>query len=625
MNRVGTLFVIAGTLLLASAPQARAQILYSVQNLSSPILENFDSMGNLKEGQLPDGWHMGATTSFGLAKSHTDYSAGTTDNVLLNAGSTGGTYNFADGDNLTSTDRAAGFLTGAASTQSKSLFLGMVNDSGAIITELHFSYDIEKYRAGKRGTDMKMYYAGEDQNWIEIPEALQHYDLDSSVAVINPPTTISKAVDLTNLTVTPQAQLYLRWVYQPSATDNCQALAIDNVQVNFLQSQQADLLWDGAPGATWDAASTNWKNSSGAHLAWDDNTPNNASFVDGGAGVGNLIAISSSRRTGRLTFDAGAKSYTLSGGSIQLTGAAGIGVIAHSSAVIQSNVQVTSSQTWDIASNLTLSGPLTLNSNVILTKKGAGNLLLTGSQNHAANSQLKMTEGSLHLAANLGATAALVIQGNSNSTDATVILDADQDLLELAISTAAPGLQALNLSSPLTAGAFRSLRIHSPGLSSAKSALSALIRPSPGDGIYDSSLASHPGSAIGIAAINDYVLIRPTRIGDLNLDGLVTISDFIDLSSNFGHANVTWQEGDLNGDGIVSIADFIDLASNFGRSYAGDLIPIADSDHQALDQFAAAHPPAVPEPSLLLVALLGSLPARRLCARRLAHQLSSGS
>ena len=53
------------------------------------------------------------------------------------------------------------------------------------------------------------------------------------------------------------------------------------------------------------------------------------------------------------------------------------------------------------------------------------------------------------------------------------------------------------------------------------------------------------------------LLIRPTIAGDLNLDGVVTISDFIDLASNFNQLGVTWQEGDINYDGAVTISDLI--------------------------------------------------------------------
>src|SRR6185436_1977942 len=106
-----------------------------------------------------------------------------------------------------------------------------------------------------------------------------------------------------------------------------------------------------------------------------------------------------------------------------------------------------------------------------------------------------------------------------------------------------------------------------------------------------SGLAAHPNSALGIAQIEDAhgdisILIRPTRICDLNLDGKVTISDFIDLAANFNFDGpASWRSGDLNGDGVVTISDFIDLASNFNTNYAGDVFPISAEDQQALSSF----------------------------------------
>jgi hypothetical protein len=99
----------------------------------------------------------------------------------------------------------------------------------------------------------------------------------------------------------------------------------------------------------------------------------------------------------------------------------------------------------------------------------------------------------------------------------------------------------------------------------------------------------------GISGLNgDEVLIRYTRIGDLNLDGTVTIADFIDLASNFNRiGGATWQMGDVNYDGSVTISDFIDLASNFNQSVAGDALPISAQDAAMLADFAAAN---VPEP-----------------------------
>jgi len=137
-----------------------------------------------------------------------------------------------------------------------------------------------------------------------------------------------------------------------------------------------------------------------------------------------------------------------------------------------------------------------------------------------------------------------------------------------------------------------------------------------GDGIVDFGLPSHPSSKLGIGIVADAhgdktLLIRPTRIGDLNLDGIVSIADFIELASHFNSPG-TWQEGDLNGDHLVTIGDFIDLSSNFGASYAGDVTPISPSDAAALSSFAAAHAGApVPEPALISLLAPALLLGRR--------------
>jgi hypothetical protein len=162
------------------------------------------------------------------------------------------------------------------------------------------------------------------------------------------------------------------------------------------------------------------------------------------------------------------------------------------------------------------------------------------------------------------------------------------------------------------------VRIYAADLNAAKASLAAAIRNAnaagvadPLDGIVDSGL--HTGSKIGIAITGDHVTIRPTRVGDLNLDGQVTISDFIDLAANFNTSNKTWQEGDLNYDGSVSISDFIDLASNFNATYAGAPAAINPQDQLTLASFAssvgvdpAIIGSAVPEPASLSLLALGA-------------------
>jgi len=64
-------------------------------------------------------------------------------------------------------------------------------------------------------------------------------------------------------------------------------------------------------------------------------------------------------------------------------------------------------------------------------------------------------------------------------------------------------------------------------------------------------------------------------VGDLNLDHSVTISDFIDLLTNFNQAG-EWSAGDFNGDGLVTVSDIIDLVSNWGTESPSEAAQVAN-------------------------------------------------
>jgi hypothetical protein len=100
----------------------------------------------------------------------------------------------------------------------------------------------------------------------------------------------------------------------------------------------------------------------------------------------------------------------------------------------------------------------------------------------------------------------------------------------------------------------------------------------------------------------------------LNLDGVVTIADFIELASHFNQSgpNITWQEGDINFDHWVSVADFIDLAANFNASYSGEILPISSQDQRMLAEFGEAHAAgSVPEPTGMVGVMLAVIAVGR--------------
>lgn len=121
---------------------------------------------------------------------------------------------------------------------------------------------------------------------------------------------------------------------------------------------------------------------------------------------------------------------------------------------------------------------------------------------------------------------------------------------------------------------------------------------------YAEASSVSPVPAIFGTVDDTAVLLRLTRYGDANLDGLVNLSDFNRLAGNFGSTDAVWSQGDFTYDMIVNLQDFNRLAANFGLTAAPDGPTPEDW---------AALAAAVPEPAgcALAGALLGTLLARR--------------
>ena len=96
----------------------------------------------------------------------------------------------------------------------------------------------------------------------------------------------------------------------------------------------------------------------------------------------------------------------------------------------------------------------------------------------------------------------------------------------------------------------------------------------------------------GVPVDSNSILVGPELLGDANVDGMVSSSDFIMLATHFGATGQNWMTGDSNGDGVVNALDFNAIASNFG------------------DQLTASPALAsvVPEPVSLLLLITGAGP-----------------
>jgi hypothetical protein len=286
----------------------------------------------------------------------------------------------------------------------------------------------------------------------------------------------------------------------------------------------------------------------------------------------------------------------------------------------------------DTGATLDLSGRFASFAGSTITFSGGGRLVLSGLQAHSSSANLTVSAGRVELNRNLGEAINFGFLQTPHpgpvlriTGAADVVLGANQEISALRVEDYLPGAQGFDLNSPPEPNAFRSVWMFENSSEDWNKVVKASLhqsiahaRDNPGDGIFDSGMRGE-NSALGVAFIQHPdgpygFLIRPTRIGDLNLDGFVTIADFIDLASHFGESGptITWQEGDVNYDSAVTIADFIDLAANFGSSYSAAVNGISSADLAVLSDFAISHGLlAVPEPSILLLILgIGLLPRR---------------
>jgi hypothetical protein len=218
------------------------------------------------------------------------------------------------------------------------------------------------------------------------------------------------------------------------------------------------------------------------------------------------------------------------------------------------------------------------------------------------------------------AVAALTIEFDG---EGRLNINADQDLFDLIANIALSGNQQVDLATVRNGmGAHRSVRLYKPDHSTVQARLRSEIASGQStysgagagdanatwDGIWDRSLGT--GEALGygvkLDAHNDpHVLVRPTRLGDADLNGVADSADLSLLLANFNQLGTHWSQGNFNYslDGTNS-ADLSLLLASFNQAFtAGEATVLSSAV-------------AVPEPSTALLALFAACGAWRLARRR---------
>ncbi|MCW3074518.1 MAG: hypothetical protein JWP69_1587 [Flaviaesturariibacter sp.] len=286
----------------------------AISTLGIAVTENFNSIGTSATASLPNGFRMGSSsnsTDFGSLQLTTTNAAGTSGAGAIAI--TSGAYNFANGVTASSTDRAIGFLNAASFTSPRSIIVKVRNNTGSTITDLAVAFDYEKYRSGSRAFNMNFFHGSSTTPSTVAVAGDQAYaaDLNNNV-VSDPPISITKSVNITNLNIVPGQDYYLRWTLTGiGGSTNGQAIGIDNISI----TATAEYTWNGT--TTDYQVSTNWTPIRTAPAATDIlNFTNTATVTNvptqtvGRLNVsGNGVAVSLSGSNTVLTID-GNSSYS---------------------------------------------------------------------------------------------------------------------------------------------------------------------------------------------------------------------------------------------------------------------------------------------------------------------------
>ncbi|MBM3451599.1 MAG: InlB B-repeat-containing protein, partial [Bacteroidetes bacterium] len=237
----------------------------SLTSAGVAVVENFDNIGSSATAALPSGFKFGQNVSFANGVLATTLAAGSTGTGVLTGSSGGAYYNFANGITASSTDRSVGFLSTGSFTSPRDLMLQIQNNTGSSVSQLQISFDYEKYRSGTRAFNLNFFQSLDGVSWTPVISGDESFAADAgNTTIFNPPTSISKNVNITGLNVQNGNFIYLKWTYTGvGGSSNGQAIGIDNVSVTAI-NPSFNVTYDGNSntGGTAPTDATNYSSGS---------------------------------------------------------------------------------------------------------------------------------------------------------------------------------------------------------------------------------------------------------------------------------------------------------------------------------------------------------------------------
>jgi autotransporter-associated beta strand protein len=425
------------------------------------------------------------------------------------------------------------------------------------------------------------------------------------------------------------------WSAQGAAANSDPSVAPE-LSVTYIAAPPMTAYWSGAADLLWStqlgssaSPTTNWSATDGGPdlHAIPDGAVTNVLFGATGNSAGNLnttlgadFSINSltfiSARTNSVTIG-GASTLTLLSGGITVQSGSGAHTInaTGDTTAATPGIVLGASQIWTNNSSNTL----TVQSSI--GDGGAGNALTI-----AGSGVIELSAANTYSGGTTVTSATLLAAVNNAIPNNTALTIDSTGVVILAASTGLATLSSLNITGDGTLDIANNHAIIDYAAGT-QVAADASIRDYliagrnggawNGAGGINSSSAALPANshyAIGYADGADGVVaglsawqieIKYTLLGDANLDGVVSGSDFTILVGNLGKAVFGWDKGDFLYSSIVNGADFTALVGNLGKSASGAAMVLPAADYVAIDNFAAANGllADVPEPSLLIIEL----------------------
>jgi len=364
------------------------------------------------------------------------------------------------------------------------------------------------------------------------------------------------------------------------------------------------------------------------------------------------IMLSAPTTLGTLTID-NSSSYTIAG-TAQLTmdvasGSASVNVVNRGSHIIAAPFAMADPTNIfvDVGSTLTFSGGFATTGKV-LTKTGAGEMIVSGQQIHSSGSTINVNEGKLTLNTNAGVTAQQRLIVNVNNSG-VFSLGSTQNLIALNLSsnastTLTPGASKVLKTNTLSVASLSTLDLNDNDaivqataatrqavltdvtgwIASARNSIAGRWR---GPGITSSIAAGDSRGITTLAAIlNDNgqgaplyttfdgqsvdinsILVKFTYIGDSDLDGDIDADDYAHLDAGFAGGLGGYGNGDYDYSGSINSDDFFWI----DKAFSNQSTPLS-----ALSAALSS----VPEPASLALLAAAALVLGRRSGRYSTHE-----